>query len=76
MNPARKSSMPDPSRGPAPSGGVQDEDLRDLACLLATGYLRLVASRWADAARQKHLDVAADNEAPLSERVSRRTKRA
>jgi hypothetical protein len=60
---------------PAPED-AQHDDRAELASLFATAYIRLLASRGADAARRKHLDVAGDNEAPLSERVSRRTKRA
>jgi len=50
--------------------------LHDLALQFAAGYVRLLASRGNDASPQNPLDVAADNEAPLSERPSRRTKLA
>ena len=48
----------------------------DLPSLFAAGYLRLLAARGNDRAQQKQLDVVAENEAPLSPRVSRRKRRA
>jgi len=53
----------------------QDES-QELAGLLAAAYLRMLLSPGNDAVPQKRLDVVDDNEAPLPERVSRRTKRA
>jgi len=51
-------------------------DLDELALVLATAYLRMLLSRGNDTSPQNQLDVVDDNEAPLPERVSRRTKLA
>ena len=58
------------------SQDIERDELAELASLFAGAYIRLLLSRGADTTRQKPLDVAGDNEAPLSERVSRRTKLA
>jgi len=52
------------------------DESQELASLLAAVYLRLLLSPGNDASPQKQLDVANHNEAPLSQRVSRRTKLA
>ena len=52
-----------------------DSPTRELARLLAAGYLRLLAARKAAQAGQNRLDVARDNEAPLATKKTRRIAR-
>lgn len=66
--------MPESPR--VPGARTASDGSHDLPFLLAAAYLRLLASRRDDTVPQKQLDVVDENEAPLSERVSRRTSRA
>ena len=58
-----------------PEPRIASRGSHDLPSLLAAAYLRLLAARRDDRAQQKQLDVVDENEAPLSQRVSRRKRR-
>jgi hypothetical protein len=62
-------------QGSVPADPPEARDLHELAALLAAGYVRLLGARGIEAAQLKRLDVADGNEAPLSQRTSRRHRR-